>query len=507
MRTHGCCQAAVGLLMLACGLVSFASDATAPLPHIVLVGDSTVTEDSGWGKGFRHFLADGVRCTNMARGGRSSKSYRDEGHWQDALELKGDYYLLQFGHNDQPGKGPKRETDPDTTFTANMARYVDEVRAIGGKPVLITSLTRRGFSKDDPARIASTLTPWADAVKRLAAEKQVPLIDLHASSIAFCEKLGPEGTAAYNITKPDGSIDITHLDAKGSEAFARLVVDGLREAVPDLALLLRAEPGPVTISDVSYGKAGDENLLLDVRLPCRARHAPVVIVVHGGGWCDGDKANVGQIGRGADISPLFGPLAEAGFVCFSINYRLAPEHRWPACLDDVATAIRWVKNHAADYGGNPKRIAIMGHSAGGQLVCQAATLVDDSIRVQAVVGCAPVTNHEQELPRRGGLSTSLQNVLDRPHELTPESLGLLRALSPVNHVRAGLPPFLLIHGDADTTVPIEQSRDFRDRLAGEGIRCDLIEIPGAGHRLTEWKAKAADWDTRMTAWLLDVLDD
>ena len=163
------------LLLALLPALAFAAEPTVPRVHIVLVGDSTVTDQSGWGLGFRQFVGDGVLVSNAAQGGRSSKSYRDEGHWEKALALKGDYYLIQFGHNDQPGKGPKRETDPATTYYENMARYVDEVRAQGGQPILVTSLTRRIFSKTDPARIASSLTPWAGAVQKLAAAKNVPM--------------------------------------------------------------------------------------------------------------------------------------------------------------------------------------------------------------------------------------------------------------------------------------------------------------------------------------------
>jgi len=171
----------------------------------------------------------------------------------------------------------------------------------------------------------------------------------------------------------------------------------------------------------------------------------------------------------------------------------------------VQTAIRWVKAHAATYNGDPSRIALFGHSAGGHLVCLAATVVDDSVRVQAVVGFAPVTNHEQDLPVRKGLSTSLQNLLNRPMELTPESLGLLREISPLNHVRAGLPPFLLIHGEADKTVPIQQSRDFQARLQAAGVPCELMVIPGAPHGLLTWDKLAPDYTTRMVDWLKKTL--
>src|SRR4051812_15119 len=128
---------------------------------IVLVGDSTMEDFTGWGAGFRQFVNEGAEVYNTAQRGRSSKSFRTEGHWDKALALKGDYYLIQFGHNDQPGKGADRETDPATTFPENLARFVDEVRAQGGQPILITSLTRRNFSKTSPGHIDSSLTPYA----------------------------------------------------------------------------------------------------------------------------------------------------------------------------------------------------------------------------------------------------------------------------------------------------------------------------------------------------------
>ena len=481
------------------------AEPTAPKPrHIVLVGDSTVTDGSGWGLGFRQFVNDGATVTNTAVGGRSSKSFTAEGHWAKALAFRGDYYLIQFGHNDQPGKGPERETDPSTTFAENMARYVDEVRAIGGTPILVTSLTRRNFSKTDPTRIDSTLTPYVEAVKKIAAEKNVPLVDLHARSLTLCESLGPVETAKFNPIN-ENKPDTTHLDVTGSAVFARLVMEELRRVVPALAPVLLTEPRAAKLSDVEYGQAGGEKLLLDVSVPAGDGPFPVAILVHGGGWSNGDKAGSDKPGNGADVTPWFAPLTAAKFTWFSINYRHAPKNLWPACFEDVQTAIRWVRVHAATYKGDPHRIALFGHSAGGHLVCLAATVVDDSVRVQAVVGFAPVTNHEQDLPIRGGLSPSLQKLLNRPKELTPESLGLLRAISPLNQVRPGLPPFLLIHGEADKTVPIQQSHDFQARLQAAGVNCDLMMIPGAAHGLLNWAQFSPDYPTRMVDWLRKTL--
>jgi pectinesterase len=234
-----------------CAAIAFAATATtfaqnqsgvpAKKIRIVLVGDSTVNDEGGWGYGFKQFLTSDVECTNTAANGRSSKSFITEGRWQKALDLKGDYYLIQFGHNDEPGKGPDRETDPATTYPQNLARYVDDVRAIGGKPVLVTPLTRRKFDQSANGKLLPNLVPYVEAMKRVAAEKNVPLLDLHADSVALCEKLGPEQTASFNPVKA-GIPDTTHLNAPARVVFARLVVVELRKAVPELAPHLLAEP-------------------------------------------------------------------------------------------------------------------------------------------------------------------------------------------------------------------------------------------------------------------------
>ena len=139
----------------------------APRTRIVLVGDSTVTDDSGWGRGFRHLVAPTVDVVNAAANGRSSKSFIAEGRWADALAQRGQYYVIQFGHNDEPGKGADRETDPNTTYRTNMMRFVDEARAIGATPVLVTSLVRRLFKEDGTIR--TTQIPYLQAVRLLAA--------------------------------------------------------------------------------------------------------------------------------------------------------------------------------------------------------------------------------------------------------------------------------------------------------------------------------------------------
>lgn len=222
--------------LVLCAGMALATQNTRGRPRIVLVGDSTVTDDSGWGAGFAR-IAHGADVVNTAANGRSSKSFIDEGRWAKAIEARGDYYLIQFGHNDEPGKGPERETDPKTTYRANMARYVDDVRAIGATPVLVTSLVRRLFNADGTIR--TTQTPYVEAVRALAAEKKVPLVDLHALSRNDAEHAGDEVWADLSPRDDKGQVDRTHLNAKGGDVVAQMVADALRIAVPALADALR----------------------------------------------------------------------------------------------------------------------------------------------------------------------------------------------------------------------------------------------------------------------------
>lgn len=216
-----------------CFLISAnSSDAQSPAVRIVLAGDSTVTDDAGWGRGFKSLLLDKVECVNFAKGGRSSRSFRSEGWWQKCLEAKPDYLLIQFGHNDQPGKGPERESAPDGAFREHLAAFVDEAQALGIKPILITSLTRRRWSRD--GMIEPTLADYAEATLLVAEAKKVSVIDLHRLSIEQSEAIGPTAFRAFEPMTVDGA-DHTHLNSDGSLAVAELVVSELIKLVPALA--------------------------------------------------------------------------------------------------------------------------------------------------------------------------------------------------------------------------------------------------------------------------------
>jgi pectinesterase len=221
---------------------------------IILVGDSTVNDRTGWGLGFKQFIdTNKAEVINVAMGGRSTMSFMREGRWTNALALKGDYYLVQFAHNNEPGK-PGRSTDMPT-FVADMKKYADDTLAIGATPVLVTPLTRRQWDKENPGKIKSSLEPYAAEVRKIAAEEKIPLVDLHARSIELCQSLGREKCYEFSPDKiVDGTnvYDATHLQGIGRVMFARLVVEELRKAVPALAPVLLAEPREANPPDASF---------------------------------------------------------------------------------------------------------------------------------------------------------------------------------------------------------------------------------------------------------------
>jgi lysophospholipase L1-like esterase len=239
-------------------LLSLVTVSAAAQPvRIILVGDSTMAVKSGYGPGFCALVTESVTCINMAKGGRSSSSYRAEGSWTQVMdqlktnsEFKDTYVLIQFGHNDQPGK-PGRSTDLATEFPVNLAHYVKDVKSTGAKAILVTALTRRSFRE---GKLKDDLEPWAAATKKVAAEEKVPVLDLNAESSAAIQKMGPveantlamgppppevvETAASGNsvsVPKANGpEFDYTHLGAKGAAYFGRMVVDELMQAVPEL---------------------------------------------------------------------------------------------------------------------------------------------------------------------------------------------------------------------------------------------------------------------------------
>jgi len=222
-------------------LVFAAHAGAAPLPdRVILVGDSTMASTTGYGDALCARFSPETACHNLARGGRSSGSFRAEGRWDEVTKLLGSgvayrktYVLIQFGHNDQPGK-PGRSTDFVTEFPANMKRYVEEARAAGAVPVLVTPLTRRSF-KD--GYVHNDLAPWSGTVRDIARATNTPLVDLNALSRDAVQAMGPQ--EADKLARSGANFDYTHLGPAGAERFAQIMARELARKVPALAADLR----------------------------------------------------------------------------------------------------------------------------------------------------------------------------------------------------------------------------------------------------------------------------
>lgn len=228
--------------LMACWL-SLAGSATHAAPVVYLAGDSTVMSYGsgnypmqGWGGRLHDYFTSGVSFNNRAIGGRSSKSFIDEGRLSSILSVikPGDYLFVQFGHNDGYSD-PRLHTDPYTTYKTYLSMYIDLSRQYGAIPVLVTPMGRRYY--DSSGRFINHFADRTAAMKQLAAEKNVPLIDLNSKSIAFYNGIGVAATtdvflyaaAGQYPNYPNGVADSTHFQEYGAGQLARLVVQGIQE--------------------------------------------------------------------------------------------------------------------------------------------------------------------------------------------------------------------------------------------------------------------------------------
>ena len=239
MSRRGLILALVVLLSVAITSACLAAgDAQHEKPiRIVLVGDSTVAsyptppkdrpDLTGWGQVFGECFNDRVTVSNHAQSGRSTKCFIAEGLWQKALDARGDYVFIQFGHNDSHTKDGKPVIDPDTAFPDYLRQYINQSRAAAAKPVLVTPVARRTFVG---GKIQTGLQPYADAMLEVGKEKGVPVIDLHAASMTLFDRLGDEKSTDLTASVSDR----THFSRKGARTIARLVADALPKTVPEL---------------------------------------------------------------------------------------------------------------------------------------------------------------------------------------------------------------------------------------------------------------------------------
>lgn len=286
--------------------------------------------------------------------------------------------------------------------------------------------------------------------------------------------------------------------AAPTELFVDEVVEATR--VADLRPPFAARADGDFTADVVFARPGGHPLLLDAWVPEGKGPFPAVVIVHGGGFVRGDKQSY--------VRPLFDVLSEAGFAWFTIDYRLAPRAKFPAAVDDVESALAWVKRNARHYRIDTKRIALFGESAGGYLVSLVGTRRKRGGDLAAVLPF--YTYHEFKLPpagadgavpmpRRGSL-IDFFGIKDT----SARTAAFLRSAAPLHNVRADMPPFLLYHAKDDASVPFAQSVQMCEAIVKAGGRCDLFAAEGLGHGLGKWKDAPAEHQ-RLVKWLSEVL--
>ena len=215
--------------------------------------------------------------------------------------------------------------------------------------------------------------------------------------------------------------------------------------------------------------------IVQPRAPALANR-PGVIVIHGGGWVDGDKEKM--------LEPFCLPLIQRDFVTANVEYRLAKAAPAPAAVQDVLNAAKWFHDHAAEYRVDPSRILVLGESAGGELALLTAMLpagnpFGPATRIAAVLDFYGIADVESQLTGPNQQPYAAEWIPDGPGRMT-----LARQLSPITYIRKGLPPLLAIHGDSDTVVPYDQSVRLTKALKSAGDDSELITVPGGKHGLT-----------------------
>ena len=222
------------LLVLSLGGVAALQAAETPL-RLAVIGDSTVCNYPpehacrGWGQYIQDYFKDTVQVINLARSGRSTKTFIKEGLWAKTLEARPDILLIQFGHNDSHASDRPESTNAATDFRDYLRRYIDEASSVGATPILVTPVQRRTYASD--GKLDNSLLIYANAMKAVAAEKGVKVIDLNASSGRLYEQLG----AAANDAVASTPQDRTHFNERGARLMAHLVMQELTQVEPRLA--------------------------------------------------------------------------------------------------------------------------------------------------------------------------------------------------------------------------------------------------------------------------------
>ncbi|UBM57564.1 GDSL-type esterase/lipase family protein [Marinilongibacter aquaticus] len=324
-------------------LLAFQPEKTGP--RVFMIGDSTMANknsydapETGWGQVFHELFSQTVSIHNHAKNGRSTKSFRTEGLWATVEKQlqAGDYVFIQFGHNDQKTQDSSRYAAPRTDYKANLIRYIEETKAKGAFPILLTPVSRRKF---DSGQFVDQHGEYPDVVREIAQNLHIPLLDMHKKSMDLLKTMGEEESADLYMNLaaglypkfPNGLSDNTHFTPYGARVMAKLAAEALVETNTPLKNFLKDSPFPKTktyqlptVNTVAFkpdtfdirdygAESGGEALChkaINAAISIASKQGGGVVLVPSGFWLSGPiemKSNVNL------------HLAEGAFVQFSDN--------------------------------------------------------------------------------------------------------------------------------------------------------------------------------------------
>jgi acetyl esterase/lipase len=495
------------------------------IPTLFVIGDSTVKNSTkglqGWGDPIASFFDQSkIKIENRARGGRSSRTFQTEGLWDQILtELKsGDFVLLQFGHNDGGAindnarargslKGTGNETEEIDnlltkkhevvhTFGWYMRKYVDDAKAKGAIPIVLSPIPRNIWQDAKVVRASADYGKWTSEIAR---SEGAFFIDLNELVARRYDSMGPEKVKELFLE------DHTHTTPAGAYLNAEAVVEGLRSlrACPLNKFLMTNHDTSVAAivlwPDGAPGAVGSEPLdvptLTPYLPPKQKASGAAVIVCPGGGYNHLADHEGGPVGEW---------LSTLGITAFVLKYRFGPRYRHPAPLLDAARAIRTVRARASEWGIDPKRIGILGFSAGGHLAATIGTHFDS--------GQAEASDPIERVSSRPDLMILIYPVItmrDFTHSGSKKMLlgdnpspDMVALLSNDEQVTKDTPPAFLVHTADDPGVPVENSLRFAAALRRNRVAVEIhiyehgphgFGLGGSDPILSTWPQRCAEW--------------
>jgi len=313
-----------------------------------------------------------------------------------------------------------------------------------------------------------------------------------------------EMAAAYaEWEKANPGIDPRAGQSTSATAATPTAAEGTRP--PATARTATASTGKVE-KDVTYCTGGTSALKMDIYYPTAAAgKTPAVLYVHGGGWTGGTKSS----GAGSDSIP---ELVSRGYLVAAVDYRLAPKNKWPAQIEDVKCAVRYLRANAARYNIDPDRIGAMGGSAGGHLVSMLG-VTDGREGLEGTGGNAGVSSRVQAVVDMFGpadltveFNGAGQQIMTNVFGVSSHTSEVLKNASPVTWASADDPAFLILQGENDTLVPPSQSQELYDTLKRAGVDAKLVMVTNAGHGFAPEGGQISPSRTQITKMIGDFFD-